>query len=149
VRLSSPEGLVARYRSHTGTGSANRSALVRGRPRLKSVNGWSGAVPHMRINQRNPHSHSGLENCRGTISTNLRYHGEILAVVLRSLWAPAARPDDQGGTAHAGHIRNMLAVTEMGSIVHLSVPPFCTEPRSVQDIIEHCVGRALHCTASD
>lgn len=46
---------------------------------------------------------------------------------------------------HAGHIRNMLAVTEMGGIIHPPVPAFYTDPQSVGDIVDHCVARALDC----
>ncbi len=46
---------------------------------------------------------------------------------------------------HAGHIRNMLAVTEMGGIIHPPVPAFYTKPESVADIVDHCVARALDC----
>ncbi|MFF9550775.1 UbiX family flavin prenyltransferase [Methylobacterium fujisawaense] len=46
---------------------------------------------------------------------------------------------------HAGHIRNMLSVTEMGGIVHPPVPAFYTHPKSVGDIVDHCVARALDC----
>lgn len=44
---------------------------------------------------------------------------------------------------HAGHIRNMLAVTEMGGIIHPPVPAFYTKPHSVDDIVDHTIGRAL------
>lgn len=50
---------------------------------------------------------------------------------------------------HAGHIRNMLAVTEMGGIVHPPVPAFYTGPKSVSDIVDHCVARALGCIGID
>lgn len=46
---------------------------------------------------------------------------------------------------HAGHIRNMLSVTEMGGIIHPPVPAFYTKPESVADIVDHCVARALDC----
>jgi 4-hydroxy-3-polyprenylbenzoate decarboxylase len=46
---------------------------------------------------------------------------------------------------HAGHIRNMLAVTEMGGIIHPPVPAFYTHPESVNDIVDHTLGRALDC----
>jgi 4-hydroxy-3-polyprenylbenzoate decarboxylase len=46
---------------------------------------------------------------------------------------------------HAGHIRNMLAVTEMGGIIHPPVPAFYTHPESVSDIVDHSLGRALDC----
>lgn len=44
---------------------------------------------------------------------------------------------------HAGHIRNMLAVTEMGGIIHPPVPAFYTKPDSIADIVDHTIGRAL------
>ncbi|MGN8119714.1 UbiX family flavin prenyltransferase [Labrys sp. 22185] len=46
---------------------------------------------------------------------------------------------------HAGHIRNMLSVTEIGGIIHPPVPAFYTHPESVQDIVDHSLGRALDC----
>ncbi|WP_349618480.1 UbiX family flavin prenyltransferase [Azotobacter salinestris] len=46
---------------------------------------------------------------------------------------------------HAGHIRNMLAVTELGGIIHPPVPAFYTEPQSIADIVDHSVARALDC----
>ena len=50
---------------------------------------------------------------------------------------------------HAGHIRNMLAVTELGGIIHPPMPAFYTLPQSVADIVDHCVGRALDCFGLD
>ena len=44
---------------------------------------------------------------------------------------------------HAGHIRNMLAVTEMGAIVAPPVPAFYTRPRTIDDLVDHSVSRAL------
>jgi 4-hydroxy-3-polyprenylbenzoate decarboxylase len=44
---------------------------------------------------------------------------------------------------HLGHIRNMLAVTEMGAIVSPPVPGFYARPRSVAELVDHTVGRAL------
>ncbi len=46
---------------------------------------------------------------------------------------------------HAGHIRNMLAVTELGGIIYPPVPAFYTRPHSVADIVDHSLGRALDC----
>ena len=43
------------------------------------------------------------------------------------------------------HLRNMVAVTEMGGIIHPPVPAFYTKPRSVEDIVDHSVARALDC----
>lgn len=50
---------------------------------------------------------------------------------------------------HAGHIRNMLAVTEMGGIIHPPVPAFYTNPQSIADIVDHALGRALDCFGLD
>jgi 4-hydroxy-3-polyprenylbenzoate decarboxylase len=44
---------------------------------------------------------------------------------------------------HLGHCRNMVAATEMGAIVMPPVPAFYPKPKSVDEIIEHTVGRAL------
>jgi 4-hydroxy-3-polyprenylbenzoate decarboxylase/2,5-furandicarboxylate decarboxylase 2 len=44
---------------------------------------------------------------------------------------------------HLVHLRNMTTVTEMGAIVLPPVPAFYTHPRSVDDIVDHTVGRVL------
>jgi flavin prenyltransferase len=44
---------------------------------------------------------------------------------------------------HAGHLKAMLAVTEMGAIVSPPVPAFYARPTSLDDMIDHTVGRAL------
>ncbi len=44
---------------------------------------------------------------------------------------------------HLGHLRNMVAVTEMGAIVCPPVPAFYLRPRSVDDIVDHTVARVL------
>ncbi|MDR3485208.1 MAG: UbiX family flavin prenyltransferase [Bradyrhizobium sp.] len=44
---------------------------------------------------------------------------------------------------HIGHIRNMLSVTEMGGTIMPPVPAFYTKPRTVEDIVDHTVCRAL------
>ncbi|WBY03230.1 UbiX family flavin prenyltransferase [Ramlibacter tataouinensis] len=44
---------------------------------------------------------------------------------------------------HLGHLRNMVAVTEMGAIVCPPVPAFYLRPRSVEDIVDHAVARVL------
>ena len=44
---------------------------------------------------------------------------------------------------HAGHIRSMLQVTEMGAIVAPPVPAFYTRPDSVSAIVDQTVGRVL------
>lgn len=44
---------------------------------------------------------------------------------------------------HLGHIRNMAAVTEMGGVVAPPVPAFYTRPQTLDDIVDHAVGRVL------
>ena len=44
---------------------------------------------------------------------------------------------------HLGHLRAMTQVTEMGAIVMPPVPAFYSNPTSVDDIVNHTVGRAL------
>jgi polyprenyl P-hydroxybenzoate/phenylacrylic acid decarboxylase-like protein len=41
------------------------------------------------------------------------------------------------------HLRNMTAVTEMGAIVFPPVPAFYTKPQTLDDIVDHTVGRLL------
>ena len=44
---------------------------------------------------------------------------------------------------HLVHLRNMTTVTEMGAIVLPPVPAFYAHPQSVDDIVDHTVGRVL------
>src|SRR6516165_7251834 len=44
---------------------------------------------------------------------------------------------------HLGHLRSMAAVTEMGAIVMPPVPAFYPRPKTIEDIVNHTVGRAL------
>jgi 4-hydroxy-3-polyprenylbenzoate decarboxylase len=44
---------------------------------------------------------------------------------------------------HAGHLRNMLRVAEMGGVILPPVPSFYHKPRSIEDIINHAVGKTL------
>ncbi|CAG9174395.1 UbiX family flavin prenyltransferase [Cupriavidus respiraculi] len=44
---------------------------------------------------------------------------------------------------HLVHLRNMTTVTEMGAIVLPPVPAFYAHPRTVDDIVDHTVGRVL------
>jgi flavin prenyltransferase len=46
---------------------------------------------------------------------------------------------------HAGHLRNMLTATEMGAIIHPPVPAFYTHPKTIEDLVDHALGRALEC----
>ena len=44
---------------------------------------------------------------------------------------------------HAGHLRSMMAATENGAIVMPPVPAFYHLPKTIDDIINQTVGRAL------
>jgi 4-hydroxy-3-polyprenylbenzoate decarboxylase len=44
---------------------------------------------------------------------------------------------------HAGHLRAMLAATENGAIIMPPVPAFYHRPRTIDDIVNQTVGRAL------
>lgn len=44
---------------------------------------------------------------------------------------------------HTGHLRTMTAVSEMGAIIAPPVPAFYAKPESVEDLIDHTVGRVL------
>lgn len=44
---------------------------------------------------------------------------------------------------HLGHLRAMTAVTEMGGIILPPAPSFYHQPRTIQDIIDQTVGKAL------
>ena len=44
---------------------------------------------------------------------------------------------------HLGHIRSMAAVTEAGAIVYPPVPAFYVHPKSIDDMIDHTLGRVL------
>lgn len=44
---------------------------------------------------------------------------------------------------HHGHLKSMLAVTEMGAIVAPPLPAFYGRPETIDDIIDHSVGRVL------
>lgn len=41
------------------------------------------------------------------------------------------------------HLRNMVAVTEMGAVVYPPVPALYTRPATIDDLIIHTVGRVL------
>ncbi|MFW5681147.1 MAG: UbiX family flavin prenyltransferase [Pseudomonadota bacterium] len=44
---------------------------------------------------------------------------------------------------HLGHLRNMAALAELGAIVAPPMPAFYAKPRSLDDLIDHQVGRWL------
>jgi len=44
---------------------------------------------------------------------------------------------------HLGHLRNMVSITEMGGIIMPPAPAFYHHPQTIQDIVDHTVGKAL------
>jgi 4-hydroxy-3-polyprenylbenzoate decarboxylase len=44
---------------------------------------------------------------------------------------------------HLGHLRRMAEVTEMGAVVMPPVPAFYMRPKTIDDLIDHTVARAL------
>ncbi len=46
---------------------------------------------------------------------------------------------------HLGHLRTMTALTEMGAIILPPVPAFYAAPDSLEDLVDHFVGRILDC----
>jgi flavin prenyltransferase len=44
---------------------------------------------------------------------------------------------------HSGHLRNMATLSEIGAVVAPIVPAFYNRPKTVDDIINHTVGRLL------
>jgi 4-hydroxy-3-polyprenylbenzoate decarboxylase len=44
---------------------------------------------------------------------------------------------------HLGHIRSMAAVTEAGAVVYPPVPAFYAKPQSLDEMVDHTLGRVL------
>lgn len=44
---------------------------------------------------------------------------------------------------HTGHLRTMTAVSEMGAIIAPPLPGFYANPETIDDIVDHSVGRVL------
>jgi 4-hydroxy-3-polyprenylbenzoate decarboxylase len=44
---------------------------------------------------------------------------------------------------HAGHLRQMLALAEMGAVILPPVPAFYHRPKTIRDLVDHTVGRML------
>jgi 4-hydroxy-3-polyprenylbenzoate decarboxylase len=44
---------------------------------------------------------------------------------------------------HVGHLRQMLALAEMGAVILPPVPAFYHRPRTIRDLVDHTVGRVL------
>ena len=78
------------------------------------------------------------EIAMGATSTLLTRAGDVVLKERRRLVLMV-----QETPLHLGHLRSMAAVTEMGAIVMPPVPAFYAEPKTIDDIVNHTVGRAL------
>ncbi|MGF1561009.1 MAG: UbiX family flavin prenyltransferase [Geminicoccaceae bacterium] len=98
---------------------------------------------------------SGSFQCRGMIIApcSMRTLAEIASGVTSNLLTRAADVMlkerrrlvlmARESPLHAGHLRNMLTVTELGGIVAPPMPGFYAKPASLDDVIDHSVGRLL------
>ncbi len=44
---------------------------------------------------------------------------------------------------HGGHLRSMAALSDLGAIIAPPVPAFYTKPESIEEMVDHTVGRML------
>ncbi len=44
---------------------------------------------------------------------------------------------------HAGHLKNLTQLAELGAIIAPPVPAFYTHPQNIDDLVNHSVGRVL------
>jgi 4-hydroxy-3-polyprenylbenzoate decarboxylase len=44
---------------------------------------------------------------------------------------------------HGGHLRSMAASSDMGVIIALPVPAFHAKPKSIEEVVDHTVGRMM------
>ncbi len=44
---------------------------------------------------------------------------------------------------HLGHLRTMVALTEMGAVVAPPIPAFYFKPQTIEDLVEHSIDRVL------
>ncbi|WP_169569792.1 UbiX family flavin prenyltransferase [Sneathiella limimaris] len=44
---------------------------------------------------------------------------------------------------HSGHLRNLATLSDLGAVIAPPVPAFYTNPKTIDDIVNHSVGRVL------
>ena len=44
---------------------------------------------------------------------------------------------------HAGHLENLLKLARLGAVIAPPVPAFYIKPKSVEDLVDHAIGRVL------
>jgi 4-hydroxy-3-polyprenylbenzoate decarboxylase len=50
---------------------------------------------------------------------------------------------------HTGHLRTMVKLSEIGAIIMPPVPAFYARPGSIDDVVDHTIGRALDLFGAD
>ena len=50
---------------------------------------------------------------------------------------------------HTGHLRTMVKLSEIGAIIAPPVPAFYARPDSIDDVVDHTIGRALDLFGAD
>ena len=61
--------------------------------------------------------------------------------ILAALSAKSGKPRET--PLHAIHLRNMATLAEMGAIIAPPVPAFYNKPKTLDDVIDHTIGRVL------
>ena len=90
---------------------------------------------------------------RSIVPSSVRTMGEIATAVTSSLMSRAADVvlkerrrlvlAFRETPLHSGHLRTMAQLSDMGAIIAPVVPAFYTRPKTLDDIIDHTVGRLL------
>lgn len=136
---------------------ASRTGLVT----LAQETGLTAADLAGRADVRHAPSQMGASIASGSFETlgmlvapcSVRTMSEIAAGVTSSLLTRAAdvtlkerRPlvlMVRESPLHLGHLRTLAALAEMGAIIAPPMPAFYAAPKSVEDIVDQCVARAL------
>lgn len=86
-----------------------------------------------------PCSMRSLGEIAGGISTNLLTRAADVVLKERRKLVLLVRETP----LHAIHLRNMTTLAEMGAIIAPPVPAFYSRPKTLDDVIDHTVGRVL------
>jgi 4-hydroxy-3-polyprenylbenzoate decarboxylase len=81
-----------------------------------------------------------------TLSDLANCHGETLIARAGDVALKEGRPlvvMVREAPLHLGHLRLMTALAEMGGIVFPPMPAFYQRPKTVDDLVDHIVGRVL------
>jgi 4-hydroxy-3-polyprenylbenzoate decarboxylase len=78
------------------------------------------------------------EIAHGITSTLLTRAADVVLKERRRLFLVARETP-----LHAIHLRNMTVLAEMGAIIAPPVPAFYNRPKTLDDVVDHTVGRVL------